>query len=332
MKNIHLYELKKYLIQKLNTIYIFLGEDDSLSKKSQDIIKIFALKKGFLNTVQIDIEKDKDWEKIVIFYKKRNLFFQKTILVVNFLIKNINSILIKKICRIFTLLNSDILIILKFNHLSISIKNSKFFNQFQENNNIIICDPPYNSHLILWIKYEIEERKIQIEDQACYLLYKYYEGNTLFILNVLDMVIIRYPNTYITCQMIKKIIINCIDYSSLNLINYIFQFKTKKAISILDFFSKKKYNPLILVRSLQKDLFTLIYMKRENNVNVNNYLKKYNICTIRHKFFIHAFQKIDYYNLLKAIQILVKIEINIKKNYYYSVWNQFQELTLILNN
>ncbi|QIE02135.1 DNA polymerase III subunit delta [Buchnera aphidicola] len=331
-KNIHVYELKKYLHQKLHNIYVLLGENNSLLKKNQNIIQQFAFKKGFINTITIDIEKNQDWEKVILTYKIRNLFFQKTILVINLLIKNINTFIFKKIYKIFNLFNSDILTILKFHHLSNIIKNSIFFKNFQKKNYIISCYTPYNIDFILWIKYEIKERNIKMSKQAFLLLCKYYDGNTLYILNVLDMIFITFPNTYIELEMIKQIIVHFLDYSSLNWINYIFQFKTQKAISILSLFSKKKYNPLILVRSLQIDLTKLVYIKREKNININQLLKKHNICTIRHKFFIHAIHKINYFNLLKAITILLKIEINIKNNYNHFIWYQLKELTLTLNH
>ncbi|QCI24108.1 DNA polymerase III subunit delta [Buchnera aphidicola (Macrosiphoniella sanborni)] len=339
MKNIHLYELKKYLKKKLNTIYIFLGEDCCLLQKNQDLILQFAYKKGFFNIIKIDIEKDKDWEQVIIFYKTKNLFFQKTILVINCLIKKINIIFIKKINKILSLslLNLDILTILKLNHLSYYIKKKKFFNQFENKNNIISCFTPNDLNFILWIKYEIQEKNIQIEKQALFLLYKYYSGNTLFIYNILDIISITWPNSKITEKKIKKIIVDFVDYSSLHWIDYIFQFKTKQAIAVLYYFLKKKRNPLILIRALQKDLIKLMYIKRyikreDNRINIYSILEKYNICSTRHNMFINAIKKISDDNVFKVIQILLKIEINIKKNYNYNIWYKLQELTLILNN
>lgn len=131
MKTIHIYELKKYLTKKLNNIYIFLGEDDSLLQKNQDIILKHAYKKGFLQTIKIDVEKDQDWEKVIIVYKTENLFFQKIVLVINCLINKINVLLIKRVKEIFSLLNADILTIFKINHLSGKIEKKKFLINFK---------------------------------------------------------------------------------------------------------------------------------------------------------------------------------------------------------
>lgn len=166
-----------------------------------------------------------------------------------------------------------------------------------------------------------------------FLLYKYYSGDTLFIYNILNVISITWPDISITYKDIKKIIINFFSYSAVHWINYIFQFQTQNAIAVLHFFDKKKYNPLVLVRTLQNDLIKLIHIKRENkNININRLLKKYNICSIRHIFFINAVQKISNLNLFQAIKILVKIEIHIKKNYNDNIWQKLEELTIILNN
>ncbi|QCI17831.1 DNA polymerase III subunit delta [Buchnera aphidicola (Acyrthosiphon lactucae)] len=318
-------------MHKLNSFYIFLGEDLFLLERNQDLILNFAYKKGFSEKVIIDIEKDKDWEKVILFYKNKNLFFKKTTLVVNFLIKKLNIVLVKHIHEIFSVLNLDILIILKFNHLSRFIEKNKFLNKFKKFN-IVSCFTPYNLHFINWIKYEIQEKNINIEEKAFLLLCKYYEGNTLFIYKILDILLITWPNSCITVEKIKKIIIDFFDLSPLHWINSIFQGQIEKAIYILNHFCKKKYNPLILVRSLQKDLFKLIYIRREKTIITNSLLDKNNIWHTRYKFFKNACKKINNNSLLKAIKILVKIEINIKKKYNTNVWNQLQELTLTLCN
>lgn len=332
MKTINIDELKKNLIKKLHSFYIFLGEDFFLLERNQDLILNFAYKKGFLEKVSIDIENNQDWEKILLFYQSRNLFFKKTSLVVNFLIKKLNVILIKHIYNTFSLLNSDILIILKFNHLSHSIQTNNLLDKFLKHNNVVSCFTPYNSYFINWIKYEIKEKNINIEKNAFFLLCKYYEGNTLFIYKILDMLLVTWPNILITIEKLKKIIIDFFDFSPLYWVNSIFQGQTEKSMHILKIFYKKKYNPLILVRFLQKDLLKLIYIKREKKISISVLLEHHNVWTIRKKYFINAFERISYNRLLKVIQILVKIEVNIKKKYNNHVWSQLQESTLILCN
>ncbi|QCI16108.1 DNA polymerase III subunit delta [Buchnera aphidicola] len=331
MKNIHLYELKQNLIKKLNFFYILLGENFILLKNSQELILNIAYQKGFSEIVTIDIEKNKDWEKVIIFYKQKDLFFKKTSLIVNFLIKKLDIILIKNINKISSLLNLDVLIILKLNHLSDFFQNNQLLRKLKSYNSIISCFTPYNLDFINWIKYEIQEKNINIEDKGLFLLYKYYDGNTLFIYNILKILLITWPNTYITEDKIKKIIIDFFNFSPLHWINAIFQGQTKKAIYILNIFCKQKYNILILIRSLQKDLLILIYMKREKKTDINIFLLANKIWKKRYKFFINGFQKNNYNSLYKAIQILVKIEINIKKKYNNSVWDQLKELTLMLS-
>lgn len=334
MKTTNPNELKKKLIKKLHPFYILLGEDFCLLERNQNLILNFSYKKGFLEKVIIDIEKDKDWNKIVLLYKTKNLFFKKTTLIINFLIKKLNNFLIEKVYKIFFLFDSDILIILKFNHLSYFVQRNKLLNKFLNchYNSIVSCFTPYNLSFINWIQYEIKEKNINMEEKALSLLCKHYKGNTLFIYNVLNIISITWPDTPITRTKLKKIIIDFFEFSELSWINSIFENQREKSIYILNIFLKRKYNPLVLVRSLQKDLYKLIHMKRETKINMNTFSEDYNISSLRDKHFMNALKKINCINLLKAIQILVKIEINIKKKYNNDVWNQLQELTLILCN
>ncbi len=330
MNNIHVDKLKKYLVQKLHSCYILLGEDLFLLNKNQDLILNFANKKGFIEKKIVNIETNQDWNKIIDFYKKKSLFFKKTILIINFIIKNLNITLINNINQISFFLNSDVLTILKFNHLSFFIQKNKLLDKLKCYSNTVSCFTPYGLFFINWVQYEISEKNINIEQQAFFLLCKYYEGNTLFICQILDILLLTWPNTCITVENIKKVIIDFFIFSPLHWINAIFEGKIKKSIYILNIFYKKKYDPLILIRSLQKDLLILIYMKREKKININAFLKKNNIWNIRYPFFINAFKNIQNHTFLKAIQILVKIEINIKKKYNYAVWDELKELNLMI--
>lgn len=323
-------KLKQHLIKKLNCCYVFLGEDLCLLENNQNLILKFANQQGFKENIIVNIEKNQDWEKIFNFYKIRNLFFKKTTLIINLIIKKLNKTLVKNINDIILLFHSDILIILKFNHLSFCVERRKSFDILKKHTNIISCFTPYNLNFINWIKYEISEKNIKIEEKAFLLLCKYYEGNTLFIYKTLDMLLIRWPNTYIKTEKIKKIIINFFNFLPIHWINAIFQNHKKKAIYILDTFYKKQHNPLILIRSLQKDLLILIYARREKKINIDMFLKKNNIGNARYKFFKNALEKNSNKNFLKAIEILLKIEISIKKKHSGFVWVQLYQLTLIL--
>lgn len=331
MKYIYLDTLEKKLIQKINSCYIFLGENLLLSNHSQDLILHFSRKKGFTERIEINIEKNTDWEKVTIFYSKKNLFFTKTILIINFFIKIINSVLIKNINKTSFFSDPDIIVILKLNQLSRFFQENTLLDRLKSYSDIVYCFTPYNIYFTKWIKYEIQKKNINIENNALILLCTYYEGDTLFIYKILEIILITWPNTLITREKIKKIITNFSSFSSFHWINAIFNSEKKRALYILYIFYKKKYNTLTLIRCLQKDLLILIGMKREKNLNISMFLKNNNVWNSRFKFFKNAFKKIHSDNCFKAIQILLQIEIKIKKQHNHSIWMQLKELTLILD-
>lgn len=330
MNIIHPEHFKQHLIKKLNYFYIFLGQDLFLLNTNQNLIINFSHQKGFLETVIINIEKTKDWDKVFNFYKKRNLFSKKNILVIDLNIKVFNKDSTKNIQKLIYLLNSDILIILKTNHLSYSVQKHKFLEVLKKYGHIVSCFTPYNLNFINWIKYEICEKNIKMEEKAFLLLCKYYEGDTFFINKILNMISIIWPDLYIKKEDIKKIISDFFSFLPSHWIDATFQGHKKKAIHILNEFYKKKYNPLILIRCLQKDLLILIFIKREKIININLFLQKNNIRKTRYKFFRKILKNINDKIFLQSIQILLKMEIKIKKHYSNSIWIELCQLTLIL--
>ncbi len=333
MKFIHTEELKKN-IKNLNAFYILLGEDLILLNINTKIILNFAAKKNFKEHYIISIEKNTDWTKVINFYHSNNLFFEKKVLIIDLIIKNLNPLLEQNINELFFLKNIDILTIFKFNHLSKRFKNylltkKKILNDYM---NIIWCFTPNGLNFKNWLKYEIKEKKIQITNNAFLLLYKSYEGNTLFIYNILNMIKIIWPNKNITSRKIINIINKFSIFTPLDWINAIFQNKTEKALYILDNFQKQKYNSFILIRALQKDLLILINIKREKQIKMSVFFKQNNIFYNRIKFFNFAIKSINFNNFFKVIRILLQIEIKIKEEYNYNVWEALKTLTLLLSS
>lgn len=327
MKIVYPEQLKEHLKNKINTCYIFLGDNIVLINKNQDLIFKYANKQGFDEKVIINIEKNIDWKNVFHFYQQSNLFFKKTILVINFTIKKINSVLIKYIYQTSFQSNSDILVILKINQLPmLYLKDEKL----HACGKIIYCFTPYSFLFMNWLKYEIQEKNMKIEKKAIFFLQKNYEGDTLLTDKTLEMLSITWPNVFITIEKIKKIIYDFSIFSPSHWINAILENQKKKALHILNTFYKKQYHSLILIRCLQKDLIILINMKHEKNLNINTFLKNNNIWNIRLRIFKNAFNRISYDAYCQAIQILVKIEIQIKKKYSNAVWLQLKRLTLIL--
>ncbi|CAL4324455.1 DNA polymerase III subunit delta [Buchnera aphidicola] len=331
MNNIYPENLNKRLQEKLHSYYILLGEDIVFLKRNQDIIFKFAYQQGFIQKNFINIENNTDWIKIIHFCQKKNLFNHKRILVINYLIKNHSIFLIKNLNKVSLFFYEDILIILKLNQSSSIFLEKKFFNKCIINGVIISCFSPNTNQFINWIKNEIKEKNINIDNHAIFLIYKNYEGNTLFCSKLLEMILLTYPNKHITVEKIKKIINDFRILSPLDWINKILNRNSKDAMSILNRFSKQQYNSLILIRALQRDLLKLIYMKREKKININIFFKKNCIIDMRQKYFIHAYKYIHINQCIQAIKILVQTELKIKKQYNNDIWINLKTLTLILS-
>ncbi|QCI21730.1 DNA polymerase III subunit delta [Buchnera aphidicola (Hyadaphis tataricae)] len=330
MNILHIEKLKNHLTKTIHPCYVLLGEDDYLIKKNQDLILKISKFKGFQDSIMIDIENVQDWKKIIHFYQQRNLFFKKNILIINFIAKILNKTLILKINNINNLFHKDILIILKLNHISNLIKQHQLLDNLKKYSILISCFTPYRSHFINWIRYEIDEKNIKIDEKAYLLLCEHYEGNTDFIHKILNTILIFYPKINITVEKVKNIIFDCFNFTPLHWINAILKGNQKKSVEILNTFFEKKYNPLSLIRFFQKDLLILIQIHRNKKINIDEFLKNNNVWSTRRALFKNMILKIDKDIMLNAIKILLKIEINIKKNHNDSIWIQLHELTLVL--
>ncbi|WP_422667347.1 DNA polymerase III subunit delta [Buchnera aphidicola] len=330
MNNIYPEILKNKLNKKLHLYYIFLGEDILFLKNNQKMICQLAYKQGFIKKNIINIEKNIDWNQIINFYQTRNLFDKKNILIINLLIKITTPVLIKNINQISPLFHKDNLVILKCYKLSSIFLEKNNLHKLYTPGIIISCFTLKKYQFIKWVKYEIQKKNINIDQKSYLLICKNYEGNTIFVSQILDILFLIWPKKHITIKETKKIINNFSIYSPIEWINSIFNGDKKKSLDILHSFSMQKYNPLILIRCLQKDILKLLFMKKEKKININKFIQKKYFSHTRSVFFIHACKYIQVDQCIKAIKILVQIEIKIKKKYDNDIWLYLKTLTLLL--
>ncbi|CAL4323018.1 hypothetical protein [Buchnera aphidicola] len=332
MINIKQNELKKILLQNQYFSYFIIGKEFFITEKIERNITSFFNKKEYLNIIKIKIFLNNDWEKVLFEYYQKNLFFLKKILVLDIQEKIFNKNIIFNIKKILKINNQAIISIFKFTKYNPENILEFFIKNFNKYNSIVIPIEKMNQTKIKeWIIKKLKKINLYITEKTLYLLLEYHKNNLLILSKFLNNLnLINHPNYPITHKKITSMIE---DVSKFNMIDWIksLLYKNKiETLKILNYFKKKKINILNLTKHIKQIIFILLKIYKKNTYK--NYLKNTPEYYIEKKI-VNLIKQSNYtFNKKKIydiINILTKIEINLKTYNNEFIWINLQTLIMI---
>ncbi|XBC38056.1 MAG: DNA polymerase III subunit delta [Buchnera aphidicola (Floraphis choui)] len=330
MKIINPEQLFPIFFKNLSPYYILIGDNDFFIQESKKIIFSIAKKNGFSKFSIVQVEHHINSKYLYSHFENNNLFFKKKIVILDLSKKKITNIVQKQLSHLSTLMNSNLLLIIYKN-----IKEHKeeiiWFNMFKLRGTIIYCQNLTKDKLDTWIQYKIQELKINIHTDVKTLLLQFYSGNILFLYNILNILMLIWPNTIITIKKVRNFISDKAIFTIEEWINAMLIGDLNKSMRILNYFCINNYNQIILIRNLQYDLLTILMLQREKLNNNDYILKKRKVLKNRYSLFKNIANYKNFKKIHQSINLLTKIEINIKKNYEKNIWNQLKILSYIIS-
>ncbi|WP_343190212.1 DNA polymerase III subunit delta [Buchnera aphidicola (Mollitrichosiphum nigrofasciatum)] len=318
-------DIKKSIQKKKILTYLITGNEISLRHYSKKKILKYSKKKKFNIKETIYIEHKKDWNKVFLFFLQKNIFFKKTILEINTLNeKKDNVIIFENIKKILNFEKKNVLLIINIKK-TISTQNLKYnINKIYHKRRYLIIDCFKNKLNTekKWLYKKIKELKLNISKSGIKILSNAYKNNLLEIFKILDFIALIWPNKLIRKKNISKIILESPKFDIKYLIYNIFLGKIKKSIKILNNLKKKIENPIIITRKIQKNIIKIIKIKTLILQKNAKYVNKINKISSKKKkkMFLYVLKTHSIKKLYKIINLLTKIEINIKKKYNKKIW------------
>lgn len=261
----------------LHNFYFLIGENVVLLQESQyQIIKI-AKRKNFDQYLNFFIDKKTDWNKILILFREFNIFFQRQIILLDLSLYKLElKFFIKQFLEIFNLLNKNIILIIKINHLHKKEQENNIIKKIIKNAIIINCDNPQKNRFYQLINYFSEKNKLKIEDQAKKLLYYYYEGNLFELVQIIEFIKQIWPNELITLKHVQKVSVDSIKVISLLWIESLFNFQCERSLRILKNMVIDNYYDFCYISfCLQKKLILSLKLMRNKKLPLKKVSEKY---------------------------------------------------------
>ncbi|MFZ7233971.1 DNA polymerase III subunit delta [Avibacterium avium] len=335
-------QLSASLEKKLASIYCLVGQDPLLLQESKDLICAVAKQQGFDEKNEITLDNSTDWIALNEQVQSMGLFFNRQILLLNFP-ENLTAPLQKRLAELIGLLNQDVLLILQTAKLTKPMEKQDWFvqaNQFDAQFSIVNCQTPNIEQLPRWIVGRSKALEIFVEPEAIQLLCYSYENNLLALKQTLQLLALLYPKEKITLSKVQNVVEQSSVFTVFQWIDALLEGKSQRARRILDGLRGEDIQPVILLRTLQRELITILTLTApQQQINIDSPLStarlreqfdQLKIWQSRRPLFLQAIQRLTYRKLYKIIQQLAELERLVKLEFSDDVWEKLADISIQL--
>ena len=334
-------QLASNLNSHLAKVYFLVGTDPLLLGESEDLIHQAALLQGFDEKNQITIDTNTDWSALIEASQSMGLFFNKQIFILN-LPENLTALLQKNLQQFISGLNEDSLLILTLPKLSKSAEKQEWFiqaNQLEPQAVIVNCQTPSSEQLSRWVKHRTKNMGLSADEEAVQLLCYSYENNLLALKQTLQLLDLLYPDHKLTYNRVKSVVEQSSVFTPSQWIDALLSGKANRSKRILRGLQAEDVQPVILLRTLQRELVTLLELTKPQlrNPSLQTSLStqtlkadfdRLKVWQNRRHLYTAAIQRLTYQKLFEILQELADIERITKQEYAQDVWVKLADLSV----
>lgn len=340
MNRIFAEQLSQNLNNQLAEVYYLVGNDPLLLTESRDLLIQTATAKGFDERTEISIDQSTDWNLLIENCQSLGLFFNRQILILT-LPENLSAPMQQHLNELVEVLHSDILLILQLAKFNKTIESQQWHKNLVKNTPHLVqvsCQTPSAEQLPRWLSFRAKAMNLALDKDAQQLLCYSYENNLLALKQSLDLLALLYPNQTLSYAKVQAVVEQSSIFTPFQWIDALLEGKIRRARRILQGLQAEDVQPVILLRTLQKELFTLVELsKPQQRIEIDQPLPtaqlkegfdRLKIWQNRRPFFTQAFQRLTYRKLYLLIQQLADLERAAKQDFDQQIWLQLENFSL----
>ncbi|RWR00778.1 DNA polymerase III subunit delta [[Pantoea] beijingensis] len=324
-------QLNAQLHEGLRSCYLLSGNEPLLLQESQDAIRKAAQQQDFTEHYSVTLDASTDWDAVFGICQELSLFATRQTLLLTLPESGPNTAMAEQLLKLTTLLHSDILLILRSNKLTRSQENSAWFKALSVHAVVVPCLTPEQAQLPRWVNARAKSMKLSLDDAASQLLCYCYEGNLLALAQALERLSLLWPDGKLTLPRVEQAVNDAAHFTPFHWVDALLAGKSKRALHILRQMQSEENEPVILIRTLQRDLMTIMTLQRQMQTTpLRTLFDQQRVWQNRRQLFTDALQRLSDKQLLQAIRLLTRIEITLKQDYGQSLWLELETLSLLL--
>ncbi|WP_455821086.1 DNA polymerase III subunit delta [Pseudomonas cerasi] len=324
-------QLGAQLRDGLRACYLLSGNEPLLLQEAQDDIRAAAQQQGFIEHFSFTVEAGTDWQDIFGICQALSLFSSRQTLQLTLPENGPNAATGEHLLTLSTLLHSDILLVLRAAKLTKAQENSAWYKALSAQGVVIPCQTPEQAQLPRWVSARAKKHQLTLDDAANQLLCYCYEGNLLALSQALERLSLLWPDGKLTLPRVEQAVNDAAHFTPFHWVDAVLAGKSKRALHILNQMHSEDSEPVILMRTLQRDLLMLVTLQRQKaQTPLRTLFDQHRIWQNRRTLFSDALQRLSAMQLAHAVRLLTQIELTLKQDYGQSVWSDLETLALML--
>ncbi|MGU3521961.1 DNA polymerase III subunit delta [Enterobacteriaceae bacterium C23F] len=324
-------QLRAQLSEGLRAAYLLLGNDPLLLQESQDAIRHAAQAQGFDEHHTVSIDTSTDWNALFALSQERSLFASRQTLMLVLPENGPNAAINEQLATLTGLLHDDLLLIVRGNKLTKAQENAAWYTTIADRTVQISCQTPEQAQLPRWLAARAKQHNLQLDEAASQLLCYCYEGNLLALAQALERLSLLWPDGKLTLPRVEQAVNDAAHFTPFHWLDALLAGKSKRALHILQQLRQEGSEPVILLRTLQRELLLLVNMKRQSvSTPLRSLFDKHRVWQNRRPLFTEALNRLSQEQLRHAVALLARTELTLKQDYGQSVWAELDGLSLLL--
>ncbi|AKP34722.1 DNA polymerase III subunit delta [Yersinia aleksiciae] len=324
-------QLVAQLHEGLRACYLLCGNEPLLLQESQDHIRQVAAQHDFTEHFSFALDAHTEWDSIFSLCQALSLFASRQTLLLSFPESGLTAPMNEQLVKLSGLLHPDILLILRANKLTKAQENSVWFKALSPNGVFVSCQTPEQTQLPRWVSTRAKSLDLDIDDAAIQLLCYCYEGNLLALSQALERLSLLYPDGKLTLPKVEQAVNDAAHFTPYHWLDALLAGKSKRAWHILQQLQQEDSEPIILLRTLQRELLQLLTLKRRmDQVPLRALFDQFKVWQNRRPIMTQALQRLSMPQLQQAVHLLTQMEIRLKQDYGQSIWPELETLSMLM--
>ncbi|ARD39093.1 DNA polymerase III subunit delta [Edwardsiella ictaluri] len=331
MSRIYPEQLGAQLQDGLRACYFILGNEQLLIQESLDLIRQRARAHGFDEQFSATLDPHTDWDALFSRSQSMSLFASRQILTLTLPDNGVNAAMGERLSQLATLLHPDLLLLLRGPRLTRTQENAAWYKQLSPQATLVSCQTPEQTQLPRWVANRARQMQLQLDEAALQLLCYCYEGNLLALTQALGRLSLLYPDGRLTLPRVEQAVNDAAHFSPFHWLDACLAARSKRAWHILNQLRQEGCEPIVLVRTVQRELLLLLQLKGgAAQTPLRTLFDKHKVWQNRRPLLTQAMQTLSLPQLHQAVALLSQCEQIIKQDFGQSVWPQLESLTLLL--
>ena len=322
-------KLADLLNKQLLPSYLVFGNEPLLLDESRIAIEKAALTQGFEEKHRFAVDASLDWNEVYDCCQSMSLFSNRQLIELTLPEAGINAAIGKEIKTLVESLNPDVMLVIIGGRLTKAQENSAWCKAIANQGCLVNCLTPDISRLPQFVITRCRQLGLTPDTEAVQMLAHWHEGNLFALVQSLEKLVLLYPDGQITMIRLEEALSRNNHYTAFHWTDSLLEGKEKRAQRVLRQLQAEDMEPIILIRTIQKELMQLVQIQQAlTTMPLGSVMEKFRIWQNKRPLYAAALKRLSTKKLRHLVQLLAQCEILTKTQYEQPVWPLLQQITL----